>query len=83
MLVRAISALSAADIPSFSMTSGTGHVVAPGGVFVVASSGFEAAVEDADETVGELAECGLVADGRHWGRRPWRALGFKRLFLSP
>jgi hypothetical protein len=44
------------------MSSGVGHVVAPGGVFVVGGSGSEAAVEDADEAVGELAEGGLVAD---------------------
>ena len=34
----------------------------PGGVFVVAGVGLQAAVEDADEAVGELAEGGLVAD---------------------
>lgn len=44
------------------MSSGVCHVVAPGGVFVVGGSGFEAAVQDADEAVGELAEGGLVAD---------------------
>ena len=32
----------------------------PGGVFVVAGVGLQAAVEDADESVGELAECGVV-----------------------
>jgi hypothetical protein len=31
-------------------------------VFVVAGAGLEAAVEDADESVGELAEGGVVAD---------------------
>jgi hypothetical protein len=31
-------------------------------VFVVAGSRFEAAVQNADEAVGELAEGGLVAD---------------------
>jgi hypothetical protein len=30
-------------------------VVSPGGVLVVVRAGFEAAVEDADEAVGELA----------------------------
>jgi len=32
-----------------------GAVVCPGGVFVVDGVGFQAAVEDADEAVGELA----------------------------
>jgi len=54
--------LSAADIPGFSMSSGAGHVVAPGGCFVVASVGLQAAVEDPDEAVGDLAQGGLVAD---------------------
>ena len=44
------------------MSSGRCCVVCPGCVFVVAGSRFEAAVEDADEAVGELAEGGLVAD---------------------
>jgi len=44
------------------MSSSGCRVVTPGGVFVVAGLGLEAAVEDADEAVGELAECGLVAD---------------------
>jgi hypothetical protein len=34
----------------------------PGGVFVVAGVGLEAAVEDADEAVGELTQRCLVAD---------------------
>ena len=38
------------------------HVVAPGGVFVVGRVGPQAAVEDAAESVGELAQCGVVAD---------------------
>jgi hypothetical protein len=37
-------------------------VVAPGGVFVVDGAGLQAAVEDADEAVAELAEGGLVTD---------------------
>ena len=37
-------------------------MVCPGGVFVVGGVGLQAAVEDADEAVGELAEGGLVAD---------------------
>jgi hypothetical protein len=36
--------------------------VCPGGLFVVGGVGLEAAVQDADEAVGELAEGGLVAD---------------------
>jgi hypothetical protein len=31
------------------------HVVGPGGVFVVAGSGFQAAVQDADQPVAQLA----------------------------
>jgi len=34
----------------------------PSSGFVVGGVGFEAAVEDADEAVAELAEGGLVAD---------------------
>jgi hypothetical protein len=44
------------------MSSGGGVVVAPGGVFVVAGVGLQAAVEDADESVGDLPEGGVVAD---------------------
>jgi hypothetical protein len=44
------------------MSSGAGDVVAPGGVFVVEGAGLQAAVQDADETVGDLAQGGLVAD---------------------
>jgi hypothetical protein len=33
----------------------------PGGCLVVAGEGFQAAVQDADETVAELAERGVVA----------------------
>jgi hypothetical protein len=36
-------------------------VLRPGGRFVVVGAGFEAAVEDADEAVPELAEGGVVA----------------------
>jgi hypothetical protein len=35
--------------------------VAPGGVFVVEGAGFEAAVEDADEAVGESSQGVVVA----------------------
>src|SRR3954454_7270016 len=52
--------LSAADIPGFSLSS-SGAQVVPGGVFVVGSVGLQAAVEDADEAVRELAQRGLVA----------------------
>jgi hypothetical protein len=34
----------------------------PGGCFVVVGAGFEAAVQDADEAVGQLAQCGVVAE---------------------
>ena len=44
------------------MSSGAGLDVCPGGVLVVEGPGFEAAVQDADEAVGELAEGGVVAD---------------------
>jgi hypothetical protein len=37
--------------------------VAPGGVFVVAGAGFEAAVEDADEAVGSAPQGVVVAVG--------------------
>src|SRR5665647_4345 len=52
----------AADIPGFSLSSSGPGVVVPGEGFVVGLAGFEAAVEDADPAVGELAEGGLVAD---------------------
>jgi len=45
-----------------SMSSDGGSVVCLGGVFVVGSVGLQAAVEDADEAVGELAKGGLMAD---------------------
>jgi hypothetical protein len=40
----------------------SGPVVLPGGVLVVEAAGLEAAVEDADEPVGELAQGCVVAD---------------------
>src|SRR5450631_98453 len=40
--------------------SGVGCVLWPGGGLVVAGAGFEAAVQDAGESVGELAEGGVV-----------------------
>ena len=46
----------------FSLSSGDGVVVCPGGGFVVERASFEAAVDDADEPVRELTESGLVAD---------------------
>ncbi len=55
-------ALCAADIPCSEMSSGCGSVVGPGGGFVVGGMGAEAAVQDADEAVAELAESSLVAD---------------------
>ena len=43
------------------MSSGLVLLVVPGGVLVVEGAGFEAAVEDADEAVGQLAQGGVVA----------------------
>ncbi len=54
------SAPSRGRHPMFWVSSG-GLKVGPGGGFVVGGAGLEAAVEDADEAVAELAECGLVA----------------------
>jgi hypothetical protein len=51
----------AADIPRSVGSSDLG-VVAPGRVFVIDGPGLQAAVEDADEAVAELAEGGLMAD---------------------
>src|SRR4029077_11663348 len=44
------------------VSSGVGHDVCPGGVFVVGGVGLQASVQDADEAVGELTECGFMAD---------------------
>jgi hypothetical protein len=49
------------DIPGVWMSSGEAALwcfvpVCPGGCLVVAGTGLEAAVEDADEAVGEAAE---------------------------
>ena len=52
----------AADIRGSWLSSGGFGVVGLGGVFVVGGCGCEAAVRDADEAVGELAQGGLVAD---------------------
>jgi hypothetical protein len=57
-----VTRLIAADIPGSCESSDACHVVAPGGVFVVGRVGVQAAVEDADESIGELAEGGSVAD---------------------
>src|ERR1035437_3205662 len=38
------------------------NVLVPGCGFVVAGAGFEGAVQDADETVAELAQGGVIAD---------------------
>jgi hypothetical protein len=58
-----IGALS--DIPSVELSSSSLlilFVVAfPGGVLVVVRAGFQAAMEDADKVVGELAQRGVVA----------------------
>jgi hypothetical protein len=42
-------------------------VVGPGGVLVVFVAGVEAALQDADEPVAGLAQCGVVADAT-WAR---------------
>ena len=44
--------LNPADIPGSLKSSGGGCEVGPGGVFVVAGVGFQAAMQDADEPVG-------------------------------
>src|ERR1700753_1157766 len=49
------------DIPGLSVSSGLLAAVSPGGVLSVEGAGFEAAVEDADEAVGQLAQGGVVA----------------------
>ena len=41
---------------------GDRFVVVPGGVLVVARSGLEAAVQDADQPVGQLPQGGMVPD---------------------
>src|SRR6476619_6331560 len=44
------------------MSSDGGCVVLPGGVLVVVGAGLEAAVQDADQPVRELAQSGVVAN---------------------
>src|SRR3954467_10529220 len=46
------------DIPWCGASSGGGVELGPGGVLVVAGLALEAAVQDADEPVGQLAEGG-------------------------
>ena len=46
--------INATDIPGFSMSSGGAVPVRPGSFLVVAGSGLQAAVQDADEPVAEL-----------------------------
>ena len=43
------------------MSSGLGLTVAPGGFLVVEGAGFEAAVKDADEPVGDSAQGVVVS----------------------
>jgi len=43
-------------------SSGLFGAMRPGGCFVVERASFEAAVQDADEPVGELAQSGGIAD---------------------
>ena len=52
----------AADIPGSVVSSSGAQVVLPGGVLVVEGAVSEAAVEDADPAVGELAQGSLVTD---------------------
>ena len=50
------------DIPWFSPSSCGGLVMCPGGGLVVVGAGLEAAVQDADQSVPELAQRGVVTD---------------------
>jgi hypothetical protein len=45
-----------------SVVDSGGCEVGPGGVFVVAGVGFQAAMQDADEPVGQLSQGCLVTD---------------------
>src|SRR5664279_164724 len=54
--------LSGGRHPRFLNVKRCRGLVVPGECFVVGMAGLEAAVEDADPAVGELAQCGLVAD---------------------
>lgn len=49
------------DIPGVGVSSGLELPVAPGGVLVVEGAGFEAAVEDADEPVGDSPQGVIVS----------------------
>jgi len=60
--VRLGSALNSADIPGSLKSSRGCSEVGPGGVFVVSGVGFQAAVQDADEPVGQLSQGCLVAN---------------------
>src|SRR4051794_21858708 len=48
------------DIP-WCGASSRGGALGPGGVFAIGGSGLQAAVQDADEAVGQLAEGGVVS----------------------
>jgi transposase len=50
------------DIPGASTSSGGFVVVRPGGDLAVEGAGFEASVQDADEPVGDLAQCRSMTD---------------------
>src|SRR3954469_17987828 len=50
------------DIPWFGVSSRGGGELGPGGVLAVEGPGLETAVQDADESVAELAQGGVVAD---------------------
>ncbi len=60
--LRAAGRCLAADIPGFSLSRGRAILVCPGDGFVVGGAGLQAAVQDADEAVAELAQRGLVSD---------------------
>jgi hypothetical protein len=63
--------------PSRGLLPGAGGLLGPGGGLVVAGVGFQAAVEDPDEPVGQLAQRGVVTDPAGAltvvvGAGPWR-----------
>jgi hypothetical protein len=61
-LERHPRSLNVKQRPSRMSSGGLLGTMGPGGGFVVAGAGFEAVVEDADERVGQLAQCGVVFD---------------------
>ena len=61
-VATSVTRCSRSDIPWFGVSSRRGVEFRPGGVLVVEGSVLEAAVEDADEPVGQLSEGGVVGD---------------------